>query len=129
MARRRSRRLPAKKWTMLAYIAGDNNLSDNGLEDIQEMCDVGASRTGHVGVQIDTDGEHDGAIRYEISEPDPTGTAHRVVIERLPESDSGNPEVLYEFLHWASAGTRPGTGSRWSGITGTDSGQPAGHRL
>jgi hypothetical protein len=85
---------------MLAYIAGDNDLSDNGLEDIQEMCDVGASRAAHVGVQIDTEGEHDGAMRYEISEPDPTGVAHRVVIERLPEPDSGNPEVLYEFLRW-----------------------------
>ncbi len=100
MARRRSRSLPPKKWAMLAYIAGDNNLSDNGLEDIQEMCDVGASRVSHVGVQIDTIGEHDGAIRYEISEPDPTGAAHRVVIERLGEPDSGNPEVLYKFLHW-----------------------------
>jgi len=100
MARRRSRSLPPKKWAMLAYIAGDNNLSDNGLEDIQEMCEVGASRTSHVGVQIDTIGEHDGAIRYEISEPDPTGAAHRVVIERLDEPDSGNPEVLFQFLHW-----------------------------
>ncbi len=85
---------------MLAYIAGDNNLSDAGLEDIQELCDVGASRRTHVGVQIDTEGEHDGSVRYEISEPDPTGAAHRVVIERLPESDSGNPEILYDFLRW-----------------------------
>ena len=101
MARRRRRRsLPPRTWAMLAYIAGDNDLSDNGLEDIQEMCDVGASRRTHVGVQIDTAGEHDGSIRYEISEPDPTGAAHRVVIERLPESDSGNPEVLYRFLRW-----------------------------
>ena len=100
MARRRARSLPAKQWTMLAYIAGDNNLSDNGLDDIQEMCDMGASRAAHVGVQIDTKGEHDGAIRYEITPPDPTGVAHRVVIERLPEPDSGNPEVLYEFLQW-----------------------------
>lgn len=100
MARRRARSLPAKQWMMLAYIAGDNNLSDNGLEDIQEMCDVGASRGTHVGVQIDTEGEHDGAIRYEISAPDPTGDAHRVVIERLDEPDSGNPEVLFEFLQW-----------------------------
>jgi hypothetical protein len=85
---------------MLAYIAGDNDLSDAGLEDVQEMCDVGASRRTHVGVQIDTEGEHDGAIRYEIAAPDATGVAHRVVIDRLPESDSGSPEILYEFLRW-----------------------------
>jgi hypothetical protein len=100
MARRRKRALATKPWAMLAYIAGDNDLSDNGLEDIQEMCDVGASRLSHVGVQIDTEGEHDGAIRYEITEPDPTGVAHRTVIERLEEPDSGNPDVLYQFLRW-----------------------------
>ena len=100
MAPRARRSLPPKKWAMLAYIAGDNDLSDNGLEDIQEMCVEGASRVAHVGVQIDTRGEHEGAIRYEISEPDPTGSAHRVVIQRLGEPDSGNPGVLFAFLKW-----------------------------
>ena len=38
-AARRRTSLPEKPWAMLAYIAGDNNLSDAGLEDIQEMCD------------------------------------------------------------------------------------------
>jgi hypothetical protein len=84
----------------LAYIAGDNNLSDNGIEDIAEMASVGTSRSSYAAVQIDTEGEHDGSIRYEISEPDETGQAHRVVIERLPESDSGNPEILLAFLKW-----------------------------
>ncbi|MCI0585858.1 MAG: clostripain-related cysteine peptidase [Planctomycetes bacterium] len=85
---------------MLAYIAGDNNLSDFGLQDIQEMCDVGASPEVHVGVEIDTYGEHEGSVRYEITEPDWTGTAHRTVIERLPEHDSGDPESLRAFLDW-----------------------------
>ena len=69
---------------MLAYIGGDNNLSDNGIEDISEMCEEGSDRTLHVGIEIDTYGEHTGSVRYEISEPDPTGVAHRIVIERLP---------------------------------------------
>jgi len=89
-----------RRWAFLAYIAGDNNLSDNGIEDIAEMAAVGTSKSSYAGVQIDTEGEHDGAVRYEISEQDETGHSHRVVIERLPETDSGNPEILLDFLNW-----------------------------
>jgi hypothetical protein len=92
--------LPVRPWTFLAYIAGDNNLSDAGLEDIDEMCKKGSSSQLYAGVQIDTIGEHDGSVRYEISEPDFFGEAHRIVIKRLKESNSGNPVVLKNFLKW-----------------------------
>jgi len=91
---------PEKKWALLIYIAGDNNLSDYGLTDIQELCDEGSSDQVYVGVEIDTYGEHTGSIRYEITEPDWTGKAHRTVIDRLPEKDSGDPETLLSFLNW-----------------------------
>jgi hypothetical protein len=89
-----------KRWALLAYIAGDNNLSDAGLEDIRELCKVGASPDVYVGVEIDTYGEHTGSIRYQIGEPDWTGSAHRCVIERLAEKDTGDPETLRSFLAW-----------------------------
>lgn len=89
-----------KEWSILAYIAGDNNLSDAGLEDIRELCAVGAGDRVHVGVEIDTYGEHTGSIRYEITEPDWTGKAYRTVIQRLPEKDTGDPETLRSFLSW-----------------------------
>jgi hypothetical protein len=89
-----------KRWSLLAYIAGDNNLSDAGLEDIRELCAVGASDQVHVGVEIDTYGEYTGSLRYEIGEPDWEGQAHRTVIERLPEKDTGDPETLRSFLSW-----------------------------
>ena len=89
-----------KNWALLAYIAGDNNLSNAGLKDIQEMCDVGASQDVYVGIEMDTVGEHDGSIRYEIGEPDFTGEAHRTVIERLSEKDTGDPTTLTNFLKW-----------------------------
>jgi hypothetical protein len=100
MPTRRRKALPRKSWALLAYIAGDNNLSDNGLVDIEEMSKIGASPRVHCGVQIDTKGEHDGSIRYEMTEPDATGVPHRTVVERLPESDSGAPETLVRFLKW-----------------------------
>jgi hypothetical protein len=90
----------SKDWAFLAYIAGDNNLSDAGLEDIEEMCKEGTNAQLYAGVQIDTFGEHEGSIRYEITEKDWTGKAHRTVISRLEESDSGNPVVLKNFVDW-----------------------------
>ncbi len=95
--------LPAKDWAMLAYIAGDNNLSAAGLEDIAEMCETGAAGDVHAAVQIDTEGEFDGVVRYEVTEKDATGKAHRKVIERLPELDSGDPAVLSASLRWGLA--------------------------
>jgi hypothetical protein len=96
-----SRNKPEKRrWALLIYIAGDNNLSDAGLEDIQEMCDEGASEDIHVGVEMDTYGEHTGSIRYEITRPDWSGHAYRTVIQRLPEKDTGDPETLRSFLSW-----------------------------
>jgi hypothetical protein len=111
MAKRRSRATKSgrpirnkRRWALLVYIAGDNDLSDAGLKDIKEMCKAGSSsklHAGlHVGVEIDTYGEHTGSIRYEITEPDYEGVAHRTVIDRLSEKDTGDPKVLKDFLKW-----------------------------
>jgi len=101
MKKKKIKAKPTKKqWGFLAYIAADNDLTEYGLQDIKELCEVGASEQVHVGVEIDTYGEHEGSIRYEITEPDWNGDAHRTVIERLPEKDSGDPETLRSFLKW-----------------------------
>jgi hypothetical protein len=95
-----TRSLAKKDWAMLAYIGGDNDLSDNGVEDVTEMCAQGTDATLYGGVEIDTLGEHTGSVRYEISEPDVTGIAYKIEIERLPERDTGNPKTLTAFLDW-----------------------------
>jgi hypothetical protein len=92
--------LPGKSWAMLAYIGGDNNLSDNGIEDISEMCDAGTDATLYAGIEIDTYGEHTGSVRYEVSEPDATGLAYKSEIDRLPERNTGDPRTLTAFLDW-----------------------------
>ncbi len=102
MPKRRAKSNPAKTWGLYTYIAGDNNLSDAGLEDIEEMQQAGASKGTYVAVQIDTEGEHTGSIRYEVSEPDFEGKSHRTVIERLPEQNTGEPRYLADFARWAA---------------------------
>ncbi len=89
-----------KDWGFLVFIAADNNLSNAGLKDIREMCKEGAGPNLHVGVEIDTRGDHTGSIRYEITEPDARKRAYRTVIDRLPERNSGDPRVFKSFLDW-----------------------------
>lgn len=96
---------PSKKQrSLLLYIAGDNDLSDAGLRDIEELCKEGAYDNLYIGVEIDTHGELTGSIRYEITEPEPQvrgkPKAFRKVIERLSELDSGKPTTLLQFLRW-----------------------------
>lgn len=99
---RTTRSNPSRQWAMYTYIAGDNNLSSAGLSDIREMESAGASRDVHVAAQIDTAGEHHGSLRYEISLPDFEGKAHRTVIERLAEQNTGHPKYLADFARWAA---------------------------
>ncbi len=98
--RKKTKRAPKRPWSFLVYIAGDNDLSSFGLSDIQEMCKAGSSSRVHVGVEIDTLGDHTGSIRYEITEPDWSGRSYAKEIERLPERDSGDPQTLIDFLKW-----------------------------
>ena len=90
-----------KKWGMFAYIAGDNDLSEYALLDVTEMCKEGSSEDVHVSVQIDTEGDFEGLIRYEITPRDFDGIGYRKVIERLPEKDSGSSKCLQDFMKYA----------------------------
>lgn len=95
---------PVRDRSLLLFMAGDNDLSDAGLKDVDELCQEGASPNLHVAVEIDTRGEHTGAIRYEITQREATPDGHeqgyRTVIERLTESDTGNPSTLLNFIQW-----------------------------
>jgi len=102
MAQKKTRTNTRKDWAIYTYIAGDNNLSDYGLLDISEMEKAGGSRNLHIAIQMDTAGEHDGSVRYEIGEPDFSGESHRAVIMRLPEQNTGDPRYLADFAKWAS---------------------------
>ncbi|MCP4599015.1 MAG: hypothetical protein GY847_00470 [Proteobacteria bacterium] len=104
-AKKLAKKKPARKkknWGLLLFMAADNNLSNAGLKDIRELCSEGAASNVHVGVEIDTRGDHTGSIRYEITEPDERKKAYRIVIDRLSERNSGDPRVLKSFLDWGT---------------------------
>jgi Clostripain family. len=83
------------RWTYMVYMAGDNNLSTAGDEDLKEMRQVGSSPNVNVLVQFDNAGNK-GTRRYRIQRG---GINEKV--EELGEMDSGDPIVLEDFIAWS----------------------------
>jgi hypothetical protein len=84
-------------WTVLVYLAGDNNLSSAVETDLREMRTVGSSEDVNVVVQYDTAGDT-GTIRHRIEK---AGAGEEP--ERFVETDSGDPQTLVDFVTWAAA--------------------------
>lgn len=80
----------------MVYMAGDNNLSAAGDEDLVEMRQIGSSDRVNVLVEFDNAGNH-GTRRIHITKGGVDET-----IESLGETDSGSPEVLANFISWAA---------------------------
>ena len=83
-------------WTIMVYMAGDNNLSAAGDRDLVEMRRVGSTDDVNVIVEFDNAGNH-GTRRIHVKK---NGVAETV--EHLGETDSGSPEVLVNFIKWAA---------------------------
>lgn len=83
-------------WTIMVYMAGDNNLSAAGDSDLAEMRLVGSTDQVQIVVEFDNAGD-DGTRRIHISKE---GVGEH--IETLGETDSGSPEVLSDFISWAA---------------------------
>ncbi len=83
------------KWTYMVYMAGDNNLSTAGDEDLKEMRQVGSSPDVNVLVQFDNAGNK-GTRRFYIRRG---GINEKV--EEFGETDSGDPNVLEDFIAWS----------------------------
>jgi len=91
---------PKAKWTFMAYLAGENNLSAAGDKDLAEMRTVGSTADVNVVVEFDNAGTR-GTNRYHVQH---NGAGERV--ESLGETDSGDPQTLIDFIRWA-AGNYP----------------------
>lgn len=83
------------KWTVMIYMAGDNNLSEAGDMDLEEMRKVGSTSDVNVVVQFDNAGNL-GTNRYLIQKD-----SSNDLIEKVSETDSGDPKVLDDFISWS----------------------------
>ncbi|MBI4650395.1 peptidase C11 [Candidatus Desantisbacteria bacterium] len=89
-----------KKWTVMVYLAGDNNLDQNGVEDLNEMKKTGSTQNINVIAQFDRAGAGAATNRYYLKK----GTSLNADVTRsLGETNTGDPAGLIDFFNWGAA--------------------------
>jgi hypothetical protein len=61
-----------KKWTVMVYLAGDNNLDGAGLVDLKEMKSVGSTDAVNIIAQFDRQGNKGESRRYYLHKGGPS---------------------------------------------------------
>ena len=89
-----------KKWTVMVYLAGDNNLDAAGVTDIAEMKKVGSDANINVLVQFDRAGGKGKTVRYCLKKGT---TVKQDEVQVLGETNMGDPAVMLDFLNWGIA--------------------------
>jgi hypothetical protein len=107
----RTRKKAARaNWTLLAYLAGDNDLEGSLLGDLREMERVG-SRPGSVEIlaQVDrargqdtSDGNWTGARRYYVTRSADPKRIGSTLLADLGPTNTGDPRVLKDFLSFGA---------------------------
>ena len=88
-----------RKWTVMVYLAGDNNLDSAGVVDLKEMKKVGSTDDVAVVAQFDRIGNKGTTKRYFLRKG---GTPDTDVVGDLGETNTGDPQVLQDFILWAA---------------------------
>ncbi len=91
--------LGAESWTVLVYMAADNNLEQQSKIDINSMESVAQPEGLNLIVQADNT---DGAKRYKI-EQDASFSVTSPVLQDLGDVNSGDAETLKDFMTWGFA--------------------------
>ena len=95
------------EWTVMVYLAADNNLEGAALTDLNEMETAGSTDDVNILVEIDraeghstADGNWTGARRYHVQQDDDMGTITSPVAVDLGEVDSGDAQTFIDFIEW-----------------------------
>jgi hypothetical protein len=86
-----------KPWTVLVWIAGDNNLASYGVTDMKEMKKIGSTPDLNIVTQYDRSGSK-GTERYFLRKG--TSLGADVVPPSLGETNTGDPQVAIDFFTW-----------------------------
>ncbi|MDQ6622351.1 MAG: clostripain-related cysteine peptidase [Verrucomicrobiota bacterium] len=87
-----------KAWTVMVYLAGDNNLDSAGVTDLGEMKKVGSTDQINVVAQFDREAKGAQTRRYFLKKG---GLLDSDVVGNLGETDTGDPKVLIDFVKWS----------------------------
>src|SRR5262245_66613030 len=91
---------PAKKaWTVLVYLAGDNNLDSAGVVDLGEMKKVGSTDHLNIVAQFDRSTGKGATRRFLLRK---RSGLEKDVVGSLGETDMGDPKALQDFLGWCA---------------------------
>jgi len=100
----------SRRWTVLVYMNGDNNLERYALADLNELEQVGGSGEVEVLVQLDrcpgydsSNGDWTGARRYRLLPDGESGRIGSELLAELGEVDMGSPATLADFVRWGQA--------------------------
>src|SRR3954454_10835106 len=83
------------KWTVMVYMAGFNDLTEFAAADLNEMRKIGLTRDVKTAVFIKQLGVR--SARHILVGKNGQGEEH----EELGNVDSGDPQVLLDFIRWA----------------------------
>jgi hypothetical protein len=96
------------QWTVLFYIAADNNLESYALADFNEMEFTGSTPGVNVVVQIDradgydaSNGNWTGARRYFVTQDTSLTKIGSQELDDIGETNTGDPATLVDFATWA----------------------------
>lgn len=85
-----------KKWTVMVYMAGDNDLEPDGVKDLKEMKKVGSTGQVNVIAQFDRATGHV-AKRYFIRKG---GRVTADAVAKVGKVNTGDPKRLMSFIKW-----------------------------
>jgi hypothetical protein len=88
-----------KKWTIMYYNAADNNLLKYLEKNFDDIEQVGSTENMNVVTLFDR-GEHDCKVHY-ITPDSETDKINSPVIQNLGDTNTGDPEVLTDFITYS----------------------------
>jgi hypothetical protein len=94
-----------RKWTVLVFMAADNDLDHAAVHNIHQMERVGSSDDVALVVQVDRrgDGPGEGALRGLVTKnPHWEQYSDKIAsaLQPIGETDTGDPSVLTDFIVW-----------------------------
>ena len=87
-----------KSWTVMVYLAGDNNLDSAGVTDLDEMKKVGSTAALNIVAQFDRAAAGQTTRRYFLKKG---GLLEADAVANLGETNTGDPRILTDFVKWA----------------------------
>jgi Clostripain family len=99
---------PKKKWTVLIFINGANDLETYGVLNMNQLESVGSTADVNIVIQFkriasrydSTNGDWSDTRRYYIDRDNSSSTLQSTLISQRADVDMGDPDALQEFVNW-----------------------------